>query len=39
MRISRPITQLMDFNCGQDNGQGRDPVKIIGGRATQSASF
>ena len=30
MRISRPKTQFMDFNFGQDNGQGREPVKILG---------
>ena len=30
MRITRPKTQFMDFNCGQDNGQGREPVKILG---------
>ena len=30
MRISRPKTQFMDFNFGQDNGQGRESVKILG---------
>ena len=30
MRISRPKTQSMDFNLGQDNGQGREPVTILG---------
>ena len=30
MRISRPKTQFMDFNFGQDNGQEREPVKIVG---------
>ena len=30
MRISRPKTQFMDFNFGQDNGQEREPVKILG---------
>ena len=30
MRISRPNTQFMDFNFGQDNGQEREQVKIIG---------
>ena len=30
MRISRPKTQFMDFNFGQDNGQGKEPVKIVG---------
>ena len=30
MRISRPKTQLIDFKFGQDNGQGREPVKILG---------
>ena len=30
MRISRPKTQFIDFKSGQDNGQGREPVKIIG---------
>ena len=30
MRISRPQTQIMDFNFGQDNGQEREPVKILG---------
>ena len=28
--ISRPKTQFRDFNFGQDNGQGRGPVKILG---------
>ena len=30
MRINRPKTQCIDFTFGQDNGQGREPVKIIG---------
>ena len=30
MRISRPKTQFMDFNFGQDNDQEREPVKILG---------
>ena len=30
MRISRPKPQFIDFKCGQDNSQGRDPVKILG---------
>ena len=30
MGISRPKTQFMDFNFGQDNGQEREPVKILG---------
>ena len=30
MRISRPKTQFMDFNFGQDEGQEREPVKILG---------
>ena len=30
MRISRPKTQFIDFQSGQDNVQGRDPVKILG---------
>ena len=30
MRISRPKIQFMDFNFGQDNGQEREPVKILG---------
>ena len=30
MRISRPNTQFIDFQFGQDNGQVRDPVKILG---------
>ena len=30
MRISRPKTQFMDFKFGQDNGQEREPVKILG---------
>ncbi len=30
MRISRPKTKFMDFKFGQDNGQEREPVKIIG---------
>ena len=37
MRISRPKTQFMDFNFGQDNGQEREPGSW--GRATKSASF
>ena len=30
MKTSRPTTQFLDFNLGQDNGQGREPVKILG---------
>ena len=30
MMISRPKTQFIDFQFGEDNGQGRGPVKIIG---------
>ena len=30
MRISRPKTQCIDFTLGQDNGQGREPVTILG---------
>ena len=30
MKISRAKTQFKDFKCGQDNGQGREPVKILG---------
>ena len=30
MRISRPKTKFMDFNFGQDNGQERELVKILG---------
>ena len=30
MRVSRPKTQSIDFKFGQDNGQGREPVKILG---------
>ena len=30
MRVRRPKTQFMDFKFGQDNGQGRVPVKILG---------
>ena len=30
MRISRPKTQFIDFKFGQYNGQGREPVKILG---------
>ena len=30
MRISRPKTQLIDFQFGEDNAQGRGPVKILG---------
>ena len=30
MRISRPKTQFIDFKFGQDNGQGREPVKMLG---------
>ena len=30
MRISRPKTQFIDFKFGQDNGKGREPVKILG---------
>ena len=29
IRISRPKTQFIDFKSGQDNGQGREPVKIL----------
>ena len=29
-RISRQKTQFIDFKFGQDNGQGREPVKILG---------
>ena len=29
-RISTPKTQFIDFKFGQDNGQGREPVKILG---------
>ena len=29
-RISRPKTQFIYFKFGQDNGQGREPVKILG---------
>ena len=32
MRISRPKPQFMDFKLGRDNGQGREPVKILGKR-------
>ena len=40
MRISRPKIQFMDFNFGQDNGQGREPIKILGEESsTKSASF
>ncbi len=30
MTISIPKTQFMDFTFGQNNGQGREPVKILG---------
>ena len=30
MRISRPKPQFIDFQFGEDNGQGRGPVKILG---------
>ena len=30
MRISKPKTQFMDITFGQHNGQGREPVKILG---------
>ena len=30
MRISRPKKQFIDFQCGDDNVQGRGPVKILG---------
>ena len=30
MGISRPKTHFMDFNFGQDNGQEREPVRIVG---------
>ena len=30
MRTSIPKTQFIEFKFGQDNGQGRQPVKIIG---------
>ena len=29
MRITRPKTQFIDFDFGQDNGQEREPVKIL----------
>ena len=29
MRIRLPKTQFIDFKFGQDNGQGREPVKIL----------
>ena len=29
IRISRPTTQFIDFKFGQDNGQGREPLKIL----------
>ena len=30
MRIGRPKIQSIDFKFGQDNGKGRDTVKILG---------
>ena len=30
MRISRPKPQFIVFQFGEDNGQGRGPVKILG---------
>ena len=30
MRIIRPKTQFIDYTFGQDNGQRREPVKILG---------
>ena len=30
MRITIPQTHPMDLNFGQDNGQEREPVKILG---------
>ena len=30
MRISRPKTQFIDFKFGQGNGEGREPVNILG---------
>ena len=30
MRTSIPKKQFIDFKFGQDNGQGREPVKILG---------
>ena len=30
MRINRPKTQFISFKFGQNNGQGREPVKILG---------
>ena len=30
MRISRQKTQFIDFKFGQGNGQGREPVNILG---------
>ena len=30
MRIRRPNAQFTDFKFGHDNGQGREPVKILG---------
>ena len=29
MMISRPKAQFIDFKFGQDNGQGREPVKFL----------
>ena len=39
MRISRPKTQFIDFKCGQDNGQGREPVKIRGEELQRVSRF
>ena len=30
MRIGRHKTLSIDFTCGQDNGQEREPVEILG---------
>ena len=39
MRISRTKTQFIDFKFGQDNGQGREPVKILGEQLQRGHHF
>ena len=39
MRISRPKTQFMDFNFGQDIGQEREPVKFLGENLQRAHHF
>ena len=39
MRISIPKTQFIAFTFGQDSGQGREPVKILGEELQQVHRF